>query len=84
MSLAEITDPAELLAAVVAERWPDPATIRRELPDTPAQRAVRVRELCRAMAGYGRRGGVPGPARRHLDEEQRRAVAADLRRGGHS
>lgn len=43
---------AQLLAAVVAERWPDPAAAERERPPTPEQLAERRRVLAAAMPTY--------------------------------
>lgn len=43
---------AELLAAVVAERWPDPAGAEAERPDTPEQQKARREALLNALPDY--------------------------------
>lgn len=57
---------AELLRAVVAERWPDPAAVEQERPEPTAERRS---ALIAATAGYGRRGRLPAnPTNRRTRE----------------
>ena len=58
-----MTPREQLLAKVLAERFPKPETVeheqRRQPTDTPWEIAARRRVLCEALGDYGLRGRLP-------------------------